>query len=239
METGVIYFNEFDPYPAQWLRNLFPKAVVDERSIHRVKGSDLVRFKRVHLFAGIGGWEYALRLAEWPKEREVWTGSCPCQPFSLAGERKGTSDSRHLWPEFLRLISKCNPSTLFGEQVASPDGREWLDGLRVDLEALDYAVACADLCAASVGSPQVRQRLFWAATLEYPNSTRLEGLHDEGWEIDLQSAPRNLRRHWETEPSMDRVANGIPNQVGRLRAYGNAIVPQVAAIFVRAFLESE
>ncbi len=162
------YYNEHDPFAAAWLRELIKDGLiapgeVDERNVEDVTGADLRGFAQVHLFAGIGGWSYALRLAGWPDERPVWTGSCPCQPFSAAGKRKGTSDPRHLWPEFRRLISECEPAIVFGEQVASKDGRLWLAGVRADLEALGYAVGGADLCAAGVGAPHIRQRLWWVA----------------------------------------------------------------------------
>jgi len=162
------YYNEIDRYAAQWLRNLIEAGHiapgdVDERSIADVQPAELEGYCQCHFFAGIGGWSYALRLAGWPDERPVWTGSVPCQPFSAAGKRKGTADKRHLWPEFRRLISECRPSIVFGEQVASKDGRLWLDGVRVDLEALGYAVGAADLCAAGVGAPHIRQRLWWVA----------------------------------------------------------------------------
>ena len=163
----MIYFNEFDKYPAQWLRNLYPDAVVDERSIADVQPDELSGYERVHLFAGIAGWEYALQLAGWPQGREIWSGSCPCQPFSVAGKGKGTADSRHLWPEMRRLIAERRPRTVFGEQVASRAGREWLSGVRADLEALGYAVGAADLCAASAGAPHIRQRLYWVADAGY------------------------------------------------------------------------
>ena len=162
------YYNEFESFPAQWLRNLgaagqIPKGVVDERSIRDVRGADLAGFRQAHFFAGIGGWPLALRLAGWPDDEEVWTGSCPCQPFSTAGKRGGTADSRHLWPDFFRLIAERKPTVVFGEQVASKAGRAWLAGVRSDLEALGYAVGSADLCAAGVGAPHIRQRLFWVA----------------------------------------------------------------------------
>ena len=120
------YYNENDPYAAQWLRNLMaaghiPEGCVDTRSIVDVQPEDLTVFTQCHFFAGIGGWPLALRLAGWPVDKPVWTGSCPCQPFSVAGKRKGNSDERHLWPEMFRLISECSPSTVFGEQVASAD----------------------------------------------------------------------------------------------------------------------
>jgi hypothetical protein len=54
-------------------------------------------------------WSYALRLAGWPDDRPVWTGSCPCGPFSVAGKKLGFADPRHLWPEWFRLIGECRP----------------------------------------------------------------------------------------------------------------------------------
>lgn len=158
-----VYFNEFDPFAAQWLRNLYPEAHVDQRSISDVQGGDLDGFDECHFFGGIGGWKHALQLASWPAGRKVWTGSCPCQPFSICGKKKKQEDERHLWPEFLRLIEVGKPSVVFGEQVASPDGREWLTGVQADLEALGFAFGATDLCAAGVGSPHIRQRLYWVA----------------------------------------------------------------------------
>ena len=164
----MIYYNEFDPDAARWLRNLMAdgqisQGAVDERSIKAVVGADLAGVRRAHFFAGIGGWDLALRLAGWPDEREVWTGSCPCQPFSVAGKRGGTGDERHLWPDFVRLIRECRPGTVFGEQVDSKDGRLWLDGVCADLESAGYAVGAASLNAAGLGAPHIRQRLYWVA----------------------------------------------------------------------------
>ena len=162
------FYNEIDPYAAKWLRNLIaagelPAGDVDERSVEDLRAKDLAGYDQVHFFAGIGGWSYALRLAGWPDDRPVWTGSCPCQPLSSAGQRKGHADQRHLWPAFHNLIAECRPTTIFGEQVASRLGREWFAAVRLDLEDLGYACGCADLAAASVGAPHIRQRLFWVA----------------------------------------------------------------------------
>ena len=185
------YYNEWEAYPAQWLRNLIKAGLiapgdVDERSIKDVKPDDLKGYTQCHFFAGIGGWSYALRLAGWADDRHVWTGSCPCQPFSAAGSRKGFADDRHLWPDFYRLIAECKPAICFGEQVASKDGLEWLDRVRDDLESSAYAFGAADLCAAGVGAPHIRQRLYWMAdaysTSEYERTpggkqSLRDGLH--------------------------------------------------------------
>src|SRR5262245_36853805 len=143
-----MYLNDYEPYVAAWLRRLFPDAVVDDRSILAVTPDDLRGHTRVHLFAGIGGWEYALQLAGWPEDEPIWTASLPCQPCSAGGRLAGLGDERHLWPAVHRLIAECRPPVIVGEQVASKAGRQWLAGIRVDLEDLGYARGAADLCAA-------------------------------------------------------------------------------------------
>ncbi len=175
------YYNEIDPYAAQWLRNLIQAGhiaagVVDERSIEDVTPGDLRGFTQCHFFAGIGVWSYALRQSGWSDDRPVWTGSCPCQPFSGAGKGGGFADERHLWPHFHYLIEKCRPQTVFGEQVASKDGLAWFDLVQTDLEGTGYTSAAVDLCAAGFGAPHIRQRLFWVAD---SNSEQRNGRRDE------------------------------------------------------------
>ena len=162
------FYNEIEPYPVQWLQNLIEgghimEGQINDQSITKITPQDVAGYTRCHFFAGIGGWDYALQLANWPADRPVWTGSCPCQPFSIAGKQKGVDDERHLWPVWYELIKQCLPPVIFGEQVASPAGRTWLNGVFTDLEALGYACAGADLCAAGVAAPHIRQRLFWVA----------------------------------------------------------------------------
>jgi DNA (cytosine-5)-methyltransferase 1 len=324
------YYNEFEGFAAAWLRELMrdgliPEGDVDERSITEVQPDDLKGFTQAHFFAGIGGWAYALRLAGWPTDQPVWTGSCPCQPFSAAGKGGAFTDPRHLWPEWFRLIRECRPPVLFGEQVAQAVGWGWLDLVSTDLEGCDYAVGAAVLPAASVGAPHKRERLWFVGHAEggyrcvpvcergprqggaepggsgptsgvadtechFRESGRIaiksrEGdgaasagayvepgrrgnaecvadADDEGSSPARQTAddkqPPNGRQTgttaehsgWRdllwlpyrdgkarpTESGIQPLAHGIPNRVGTLRGAGNAIVPQVAAAFIEAYL---
>lgn len=162
------YYNEFDPYAAQWLRNLIAAGhiapgIVDERSIEDVTPADLAGFTQCHFFAGVGVWSLALRKAGWPDDRPVWTGSCPCQPFSAAGAGAGFEDPRHLWPSFAWLIRQCQPAIVFGEQVASKAVEPWVDLVHADVEALGYAFGAVPFPSAGVGAPHIRDRLFWVA----------------------------------------------------------------------------
>jgi DNA (cytosine-5)-methyltransferase 1 len=286
--SGRAYYNEWDRFAAQWLRNLaatgkITDGVVDETSITEVSADVVTGYERAHFFAGIGGWDLALKLAGWPANKPVWTGSCPCQPFSAAGKRAGNMDTRHLWPNFLALIRACKPPTILGEQVASSDGRVWLDGVRADLEALGYEVGAADLCAAGVSAPHIRQRLYWVAHApslrrkRMPTPAGCDGQGDGGAEhprkergaafqstggrlavLGMEHAESDGQKQWRPEssqwgitsrrgtdgkwrriePGIEPLAHGVPGRVGKLRAYGNAIVPQVAAEFIRAFLEA-
>lgn len=166
--TSGAYYNEFDPYAAQWLRNLIAAGHiapgdVDARSIKEVQPDDLKGYTQAHFFAGIGVWSHALRLAGWADDTEVWTGSCPCQPFSAAGKQKGFADERHLWPDWFRLIAQCRPGVVFGEQVAHKSALPWLDALCADMEGSVYAIGTSDLCVAGVGAPHIRQRLYFVA----------------------------------------------------------------------------
>lgn len=162
------YYNENDPYAAQWLRNLIAAdhiapGDVDERSIEDVRPDEIKDYIQAHFFAGIGVWSYALRLAGWIDTRRVWTGSCPCQPFSAAGKGAGFDDERHLWPAWFHLIGECRPANIFGEQVAGKNGFAWLDLVQADLEGLGYASGAVPAPAAGFGAPHIRERLYWMA----------------------------------------------------------------------------
>jgi DNA (cytosine-5)-methyltransferase 1 len=329
----VNYYNEIDPYAAQWLRNLIDaghiaRGDVDERSIVDVRSGELAGYTQCHFFAGIGGWSVALRLAGWSDDRPVWTGSCPCQPFSAAGAGKAADDERHLWPAWFSLIAECRPPIVFGEQVEAAIGWGWLDAVFADLEGEGYACGAAVLPACGVGAPHIRQRTWFVANTD-GRDTSAEGLqrggehgqqpqnglamrglgdaskHGSG-SLDRQPGSRaqspepaggsdfprvlvntageqvgipgctwqpgspmgnadseretasggfsrgpitqRARSFWSEaewiecrdgqqrpiEPGSSPLAHGIPARPSKLRAYGNAIVPQVAAEFIKA-----
>ena len=169
------YYNEIDPFCAEWLRNLIAAGLiapgeVDERDIRDVVPTELAGYTQCHFFAGIGGWSAALRLAGWDDARPVWTGSCPCQSFSAAGARRGFADERHLWPAWHWLIAQSRPRVVFGEQVESADGRRWLDLVSSDLEGIGYACGAVVLPAAGVGAPHLRHRIWFVADADGGNA---------------------------------------------------------------------
>lgn len=166
---NAAYYNEWDAFAAQWLRNLIAAGHiapgdVDERSIVDVQPDDVRGYRQCHWFGGIGGWSAALRLAGWPDDRPVWTGSCPCQPFSEGGKRIGFQDARDLWPTWFDLIRERAPAIILGEQVAG--ALIWLDRVFADLEGENYAVAAAVLPACAVDAPHRRDRLWFVADTE-------------------------------------------------------------------------
>jgi DNA (cytosine-5)-methyltransferase 1 len=310
--------NEIDPYAAQWLRNLIAAGHiapgdVDERSIVDVKADDLKGYTQCHFFAGIGGWSYAARLAGWPDDRELWSGSCPCQPFSVAGRGEGQDDERHLWPEQFRLIRARRPAVWVGEQVAAAVGKHWLDGVQSDLESIGYSSRAAIIPACAVDAPHRRDRAWIVADADserrdsrsarpqceagtYARSHRSyadamansDRAGRSAWgrprkegqrEAELNASDCNINvayanelgasTEWEqrgrkfcgiggnsrcsawdgsvwatstgkarrVEPGIRLLAHGVPARVGKLRAYGNAIVPQVAAEVIGAYLD--
>ena len=186
MRTRV-YYNEHDPAACEWLRELMkkgmiPEGEIDERSIADVQADDLKRYAQCHFFAGIGGWPLALRLAG-AQDLECWTGSCPCQPFSAAGKKRGTEDERHLWPQFRRLIAERRPQLVVGEQVEAAVAHGWLDLVSSDLEEEGYAVGSVVMGAHSVSAPHLRQRLYWGGVLA--DADNYEG----GGKLVLTAAP--------------------------------------------------
>ena len=241
------YYNDNEPFVCRWLENLImfghiPNGIVDCRPIQEITPHDLKGFTQCHFFAGIGGWSFALELAGWATDRPVWTGSCPCQPFSKTGKGKGTQDERHLWPEWYRLISIHKPPVLFGEQVAGAS--IWLDMVLTDLETCGYACGTANLPACSVGARHERERIWFVADTDearWQNSKRVPASQtNRNSRTPSGLVRRQSVRHIDGsfEPDQNWIVDGLPGVGDAVSAYGNAIVPQVAAEFIRAYMET-
>lgn len=238
------YYNEIDPFCAQWLQNLMdadviPRGDIDTRSIEDVTPNDVRGYTQCHFFAGIAGWVHALDLAGFPRDRPLWTGSCPCQPFSAAGKGAGFEDERHLWPAWQHLIAQCRPSAIFGEQVAAKAADDWIDLVQADLEGLGYAFGCEAFPAASVGAQFNGDRAYWHA----------EAFTSAKWNQQPREEPRcwtagRMGRKqqsvpWNTPwqdalPVLRALDDGLPRCVGGTDAARNAIVPQQAAIYIQS-----
>ena len=247
---------------------------------------------------------------------DLLTGGFPCQPFSVAGKRKGKGDDRYLWPEMLRIIRTVHPRWLIAENVPGIDDKTnmVLDTVISDLERIGYEAIPIEIPACAVGAPHIRQRVWIIAYSSKQRSHNQENKRElekerggellpiqsrnsadvayskcqrgQGREIhrgnltptlpggttnplgtggeDVADAEkpglqvggfsgRGQAPHsrlelpsqaesacwWTTEPDVGRVAYGIPKRVDRLRALGNAIVPQVAEWIIRQIVEAD
>jgi DNA (cytosine-5)-methyltransferase 1 len=216
------FYNECDPYAAQWLRNLIAAGliapgIVDERKIQDIEAWELMEFTQCHFFAGIGVWSHALRNAGWPDDAPIWTGSCPCQPFSAAGKQKGFDDERHLWPTWFGLIEQCRPAMVIGEQVAS--ALDWLDLVSADMEGAGYAFGASDLCAAGFGGAHIRQRLYFVGMANTDGSGQSRASGSSGaQEQRIAERSRTGRMADSSEQSSERHAGGVSRtqaEIGR------------------------
>lgn len=226
----TVYYNEIDPQAAAWLRELIKQGhiadgVVDERSIEDITPDELSGFTQCHFFAGIGVWSYALRQAGWPDDRQVWTGSCPCQSFSTAGKGAGFADERHLWPAWHHLISQCRPPVIFGEQVEAAVRHGWLDLVQADLEGIDYACGSVAFPAAGIGAPHIRQRLYFVADAERRAAERYgHALEAEAGGVQGASREQRLRTDTRDGDATVSVANA-----DHTRPQGRPLLPQRAS----------
>jgi DNA (cytosine-5)-methyltransferase 1 len=221
---SAAYYNENDAEKAEWLRELIRRKVVadgivDTRSIANVEAKDIQEYAQCHFFAGIGVWSYALRLAGWPDDRPVWTGSCPCPSFSAAGKGAGFDDPRHLWPDWYRLVRVGKPATIFGEQADDAIGYGWLNLVQTDLERENYAVGKAVLGACSVGAPHIRQRLFFVGSLEHAARERQSfGTSEACRKLQGEALSAELR---SGDAGRMGESNGAGSQPGKSSATGN------------------
>ena len=216
-------------------------------------------------------------------------GGFPCQPFSVAGKRKGKEDDRHLWPEYFRLIQEIRPRWVIGENVSGLINMG-LDQVLSDLESASYSCQTLVIPACAVNAPHRRDRVWIIAHAESCDDRKQDGQADTrgkdecGRETEVWLKPggscealahtsgkglqgnERIRSNegqdrvrakgadgttpkcgndgtgggwWATEPSVGRVAHGVPKRVDRLKQLGNAVVPQIVEQIGRAIMEIE
>lgn len=186
-------------------------------------------------------------LLRFPWERfrgrvDIVSGGFPCQPFSVAGSRKATEDSRHLWPHIKAGVSVLRPSFCFFENVdgiasaKSPGYHSVLHHVLSDLEEMGFRATAGQFSAEEVGAPHLRKRWF---ILAHSDSEGLEGRKQpftecsNQWPVGPSCPQRSDEPPRTTQPGLGGHVDGVPNRVDRLRALGNAVVPEVAATAFR------
>ena len=215
---------EWEDFPRQVLKHHFPNATQHE-DIKDLDASD-----------------YYGRI-------DILTGGFPCQPYSTVGKRLGTEDDRHLWPEMLRVIRECSPRYVVGENVRGLVG--WNGGVVFeevcsDLEAQGYAVQPFVLPAAGVNAPHRRDRVWFVAS-DTCGKRLLQPMADGELEGRQRLTKRSQRTTWDTFPTVAPICgrnDGLPKELDgisipkwrqeSIKAYGNAIVPQVALQIFKA-----
>ncbi|MCB1202486.1 MAG: DNA cytosine methyltransferase [Leptospiraceae bacterium] len=159
---------------------------------------------------------------------DVVTAGFPCQPFSLAGRQSGENDERNLWPDTLECISRIRPRFAYLENVPGLLISEYFGTILADLAAIGYDCKWEIISAAEIGGQHLRKRLW---ILAYPSGLRLKKgqksirEYTHPYKPDIINVPQRIR----PQPSVHRKNNGIPNRIDRIKALGNAQVPQVFA----------
>lgn len=175
----------------------------------------------------------------------------PCQPFSISGKQLGVNDDRWMWPATRDAIRAVGPRYVLLENVSAlvRDGGAFGAILR-DLHTLGFNAEWATLRASDFGAPHNRERVYivaYAASINGNPQDRL--VQGRSWRTPLTTgglpglATHQRRRkasEWlASEPRVDRLVNGTPQRVDRLRVAGNAVVPQVAEHIGRLIVEHD
>ncbi len=133
------------------------------------------------------------------KSIDIITGGYPCQPFSIAGLKKGEKDPRHLWPEHFRLIKECRPTWVIGENV-SGHIKLGLDTVHQDLESEGYTFRTFSISAASIGANHQRERIWTVAYSERnDNQRQISGVNGE---------EKKISREYRKDNSTTRQSSG-------------------------------
>jgi len=138
---------------------------------------------------------------------DIVVGGFPCQPFSIAGARKGTDDNRHLWPEMFRIIKELKPRWVIGENVrgiVSIQNGMVFENVCTDLEGEGYEVRAFNIPAAGVGAPHKRERIWIVAN---SRRTLRQGSELEGENADESKQENADQYQRSSSTSTDNVAD--------------------------------
>jgi DNA (cytosine-5)-methyltransferase 1 len=138
---------------------------------------------------------------------DIVVGGFPCQPFSVAGARKGTDDNRHLWPEMFRIIKELKPRWVIGENVrgiVSIQNGMVFENVCTDLEGEGYEVRAFNIPAAGVGAPHKRERIWIVAN---SRRTLRQGSELEGENADESKQENADQYQRSSSTSTDNVAD--------------------------------
>lgn len=210
---NTVAFCEIEPFAQKVLKKNFPGIPIF---------SDICKLKRSDIHESV----------------DIITGGFPCQPFSIAGKKRGTDDNRDLWPEMFRIIKEFKPTWVVGENVANFVGMAF-NRTKTDLESEGYEVQPLIIPACGVNAPHKRDRVWIVAytnrkgfqRFQQPDTRAVQSGKEKSfpirgfnydYEMGLPNIPKNIR--------MD---DGIPNRMDRIRGLGNAIVPQVVYQIMR------
>lgn len=168
---------------------------------------------------------------------DIISGGFPCQPFSVAGKRRGKEDNRYLWPEMFRVIRETKPRWVIGENVPGIL-RMGLEDVLSDLESEGYKPETFIIPACAINAPHRRDRVWIIAYSERIGLSR--GIRQEA-RLGLEAKILFSQKTWKEipPPYVCGADDGIPNRMDRIKALGNAIVPQVAYEIFKAILEIE
>ena len=179
---------------------------------------------------------------------DVLTAGFPCQPFSVAGKKKGQDDERNKWPQTIQCIRDVGCRIALLENVPGLLNSGYFPEILRSLAEAGFDARWTVLGADDVGAPHRRKRLWILADSEnirFSGSLQRQDSTDQGWgELAQVSIERgssvNYSGQWPAEPQpICRVAHGVANRVDRLKALGNGQVPRVAATAWRILNDSD
>jgi DNA (cytosine-5)-methyltransferase 1 len=188
---------------------------------------------------------------------DVVCGGFPCQDISLAGKGAGMAGQRSgLWSEYARIVGELRPRYVIVENVAALLHRG-LDVVLGDLATLRFDAEWHCIPACAIGAPHVRDRVWIIAYADgeaehaVPVDAEMAGLPPAVADTagrglafrqrlltrrQIADAAASSSGQWDDLPGMGRAVHGLPNRVDRIKALGNAVVPQIAELIGRAIM---